>query len=82
MSNIHDVFKDDDVNGTIVGGDYVCGYLFYGDKRAHVKQLYAKSEAELKEKAISLKQEILEDNKEIRHWLFPDNDAWSVKILI
>lgn len=80
MSNIHDVFKDEDVNGIVIGDIMVCGYLFYGDKKAHSKQLYAYSEAELKEKAEALKHKMLEDNKDIKHWLFPDNDAWSLRI--
>ena len=80
MTNIHDVFKDEEVNGVIIGGDFVCGHLYYGDKRASYKQLYASSDAELKQKAKQLKNQMLEDNKDIRHWLFPDDNAWSVKI--
>ena len=47
MANIHDVFKDDDVNGVIVGSIMVTGYLWYGDKKANYEQLYAYSDAEL-----------------------------------
>ena len=47
MGSIHDVFKDDETNGTIVGGDYVCGHLYYGNRQALYRQLWAGSEAEL-----------------------------------
>ena len=80
MSNIHDVFKDEEVNGVIVGGEYVCGYLYYGDKQANAKQLYAENDTILKEKAEELKTKMLEDNKDIKHWLFPDDSAWNLRI--
>lgn len=80
MSNIHDVFKDEDVNGVIIGNVMVTGYLFYGDKKANYNQLYAYSEVELKEKAQALKEEMLEDNKEILWYLWPDASNWSLRI--
>lgn len=80
MSNIHDVFKDEDVNGVIIGGIMVTGYLWYGDKKANYKQLYAYSEQELQEKAASLKNEMLEENKDIIWHLWPDADKWSLRI--
>lgn len=72
MSNIHDVFKDEDVNGVIVGDVMVTGYLFYGDKKANYNQLYAYSEQELQEKATALKNAMLEDNKDIIWHLWTD----------
>lgn len=80
MSNIHDVFKDEDVNGVIIGDVMVTGYLFYGDKKANYKQLYAYSEQELQEKATTLKNEMLEENKDIIWHLWPDASKWSVRI--
>ena len=80
MSNIHDVFKDDDVNGVIIGGIMVTGYLFYGDNKASYKQLYAYSDVELKEKAQALKEEMLEENKDILIYLWPDASKWSLRI--
>jgi hypothetical protein len=80
MANIHDVFKDDDESGVIVGSIMVTGYLWYGDKKASSKQLYAYSYAELKEKAIALKNEMLEENKDIIVYLWPDASKWSLRI--
>lgn len=80
MSNIHDVFKDEDVNGVIIGGIMVTGYLFYGDKKASSRQLYAYSDTELKEKAQALKEEMLEENKDILWHLWPDASKWSLRI--
>lgn len=80
MSNIHDVFKDEDVNGVIIGGVMVTGYLFYGDKKANYKQLYAYSDKELQEKATALKNEMLEENKDIIWHLWPDASKWSLRI--
>lgn len=80
MSNIHDVFKDEDVNGVIVGDVMVTGYLFYGDKKANYNQLYAYSEQELQAKATALKNEMLEENKDIIWHLWPDASKWSLRI--
>lgn len=80
MSNIHDVFKDEDVNGVIIGDIMVTGYLFYGDKKASYKQLYAYSDKELQEKAIALKNEMLEENKDIIWHLWPDASKWALRI--
>lgn len=80
MSNIHDVFKDEEVNGAIIGDIMVTGYLFYGDKKAHYNQLYAYSEQELQEKATTLKNEMLEENKDIIWHLWPDASKWSLRI--
>lgn len=81
MSNIHDLFKDDDVSGTIVGGDYVCGYLCYNGEKALYRQLWAYSEYELQQKAKDEKQRLLNENKEIARELWPDAKAWSLKIM-
>lgn len=80
MSNIHDVFKDECVNGVIIGNIMVTGYLFYGDKKANYNQLYAYSEQELQEKATALKNEMLEENKDIIWHLWPDASKWLLRI--
>lgn len=80
MSNIHDVFKDECVNGAIIGDIMVSGYLYYGDKKANYKQLYAYSEQELQEKALVLKNEMLDENKDIIWHLWPDASKWSLRI--
>ena len=81
MGNIHDVFKDDDTNGTIVGGNYVCGYLYYGEHQALYRQLWASSESELQQKAKEEKQRLLEENKEIMRVLWPDDKLWHLRII-
>ena len=81
MSNIHDILKDDDVNGVIIGGDFVCGYLYYGERKALYKQLWAQSESELRKKAEAERMRLLEENKEIAWHLWPDNSLWSLKLL-
>lgn len=80
MGNIHDVFKEDDLNGIIVGGSMITGYLFYGDKKAVYRQLWARSEDELIKKAEEVKVELLEDNKEIKWDLWPDSSKWNLRI--
>lgn len=80
MGNIHDVFKDDETNGTIIGGDHVWGYLYYGDRKALYRQLWAPSETELQQKAKEEKQRLLDENKEIARELWPDDSLWHLRI--
>ena len=80
MGNIHDVFKDDETNGTIVGGEYVCGHLYYGDRQALYRQLWAGSATELQQKAKEEKQRLLDENKEIARELWPDASLWNLRI--
>ena len=80
MGNIHDVFKDDETAGTIVGGDYVCGHLYYGDRQALYRQLWAGSESELQQKAEEEKQRLIDENKEIARELWPDASLWNLRI--
>ena len=80
MGNVHDVFKDDETNGTIIGGDYVCGYLYYGERQALYRQLWAYSEGELQQKAKEEKQRLLDENKEIARELWPDASLWNLRI--
>lgn len=81
MGNIHDVFKDDETNGTIVGGEYVCGHLYYGERKALYRKLWARSEAELLQKAKEEKRRLLDENKEIARELWPDDSLWHLRIL-
>lgn len=55
MANIHSVFKDEDVSGDIVGGEYFCGVLFY-EGRQQGNQLYAKDENSLISESEKLKK--------------------------
>ena len=80
MGNIHDVFKDDETNGIIVGGNYACGYLYYGERKALYRQLWADSEGELQQKAKEEKQRLLDENREIARELWPDASLWNLRI--
>ena len=80
MANIHDVFKDDETSGTIVGGNCVCGYLYYGERKALYRQLWANSDAELQQKANDEKKRLLDENREIARELWPDASLWNLRI--
>jgi hypothetical protein len=80
MANIHDVVKEDDVNGNIVGDVMLIGALFYGDKKASYKSFYATTQDELESMANSLKQSMLDENKEIKSFLWPDDTLWNLRI--
>lgn len=80
MSNIHDVFKDDDVTGTIIGGEYLTGYLTY-DGRKQGRQIYADCEAALIKLAEEQKAEILKDCGIVANVIYPMGDAWRLVIL-
>ena len=80
MGNIHDVFKDDDVIGTIIGGEYLVGILTY-EGRKQGRQLYAKGEAELIKLAETTKEEILKDCGMRAREIYPTASAWRLVIL-
>lgn len=80
MGNIHDVFKDDETNGTIICGEYVCGYLYYGERKALYRQLWACSETDLQQKAKEEKQRLLDENREIASELWLDDSLWHLRI--
>ena len=80
MGNIHDVFKDDETSGNIIGGNYTCGYLYYGERKALYRQLWADSEGELQQKAKEEKQRLLDENREIARELWPDDSLWNLRI--
>ena len=81
MANIHDVFKEDDVNGVIVGGNYICAKLCYKG-RQQGRQIYAiDADAALAE-AASLKKELVNElglflSKEI----YPCDESWKIVFL-
>lgn len=80
MGSIHDVLKDDDVSGVIVGGEYFVGYLTYEGRRQG-RQLYACSEGQLHDLAAQSRKEILEDCGLAAREIFPNSDAWRLRIL-
>lgn len=80
MGNIHDVFKDDDVTGIIIGGEYLLGFLTY-DGRKQGRQIYAESHAALIKLAEEQKAEILKDCGIVARDIYPKDDAWRLVIL-
>lgn len=80
MGGIHDALKDDDVNGVIIGGECIVGYLTYEGRRQG-KQLYAGSEGHLHAMATQYREEIIESCGMAAREIYPDSDAWCLRIL-
>lgn len=80
MGCIHNVLKDDDVNGVIIGGECAAGCLTYEGRRQG-KQLYAGSEGDLHDMAAQYRQEILDGCGLAAREIYPDSDAWRLRIL-
>lgn len=81
MSNIHDVFKCDDVNGVIIGGDFVCAKLCY-DGRQQGSQIYAEDVADALGKASELKKELIADlGVHLAKEVYPSDESWKIVFL-
>lgn len=68
----------DDVNGTIIGGDYVTGQLFY-DGRAQTGTFYADSDDELIEMARTKKRELIASVEGVLG-IYEDDSLWQLRI--
>lgn len=68
----------DDVNGVIVGGDFICGQLFY-DGRPQTQKFYADSEDELIEMARAKKREFIESVEGVLG-VYEDDSLWQLRI--
>ena len=79
MVNIHDVFKEDDVNGQIIGGAYFVGQLYY-QNRPQGGQLYAVTEESLLQKAKELKAQYMREDREYDLRIFRNENDWQFKI--
>jgi len=77
MANIHDVFKEDDVNGFIVGSICVCAQLKY-DGRPQGKQIIADNEDQARQIARQQKQAIREDLGQFFNEIYPDDSKWML----
>ena len=78
MANIHDAIKEDDVSGTIIGGDHVSGSLVY-DGRVQYGVHTADNEPELLFKLKAMMDEIKNDCGEVFSSIYP-LDAWEIRI--
>lgn len=74
-------FKDftDDVGGVIIGDVMFSGQLYY-EGRPQRGRFYARDDVELGRIAKSLKAQILEDCGPAAYLIYPDVDAWTMKI--
>ena len=78
MANIHDVFKTDDVNGVIIGGDYIAAKLCY-DGRQQGRIIYANSPEQAKNLAIEIKVEFRQDlGDTLFKEIYPDDLKWQI----
>lgn len=79
MANIHDVIKDEEANGQIVGRFLSVGYLAY-DGRMQRQKIYADSEEELRLKAEGVLASIKSDCGQAFNDIFPKDD-WRLIVL-
>lgn len=81
MANIHDVFKTDDINGVIVGGEYIAAKLCY-DGRKQGNTIYADSQEQAKNLAIETKKEFRQDLGDLLfNEIYPDDLKWQIVYL-
>lgn len=71
--------RGEEVNGIVVGGDFVTGQLFY-DGRSQSQKLYAQSESELMEYATELMNKLKAENGGYPTYLYQDNNKWELRI--
>lgn len=77
MPNIHDIFKDECVNGVIIGGDYICAKLEY-DGRQQGGQIYAKDRNEAMSVAVKMKTMLRDGLGDLFVEIYPDDSKWSL----
>ena len=75
----HFNYFTDDVGGVIIGDVMFSGQLYY-EGRSQRGRFYARDDAELNRIAKSLKAQILKDCGSASHLIYPDDDAWTMKI--
>jgi hypothetical protein len=81
MANIHDVFKEDDVNGVIVGGNYICAKLSY-EGRQQGRQIYAVDADAARAEAVNLKKEIIAElGASLAKEIYPCDESWKIVFL-
>lgn len=81
MANIHDVFKEEDVSGTIVGGDFICAKLCY-EGRQQGSKIYADDVADALGKAVELKKGLIADlGRDLAKETYPDDESWKIVFL-
>jgi len=78
MGNIHDVFKPDDVNGEIIGGDFCSGRLFY-DGRPQVERIFSDTEENLKTELLAELSRIKQESGDVYYLIYPAN-TWEIRI--
>ena len=74
MPGIHEVFKDEDVAGQIVGGFKTVAALFYEGRRQS-RNIYADSDGEAISRLEGLRAELLSENPHVFN-----TSGWEVRI--
>lgn len=71
-------YKDftDDVNGTIIGGDYGMCWVTYQDRKQG-KTNYPANKVEAEQMCSCVVEEIKKDCGEAFNMIYPDKDAWK-----
>lgn len=80
MASIHDILKEDDVNGQIIGGFVVVGFLTYEGRR-QTQDFYADTEELLKVAANDRLAERREEIGETYSLIYPNKNGWSLKVV-
>ena len=73
-------YYTDDVNSTIVGGDYMCGYLAY-DGRKQTGTLYADDITGLLKLADQQLAEIKAECGPVFRDIYPMENKWELKVI-
>ena len=79
MGNIHDIFRDEEVKGEIVGGPSMRGGLYY-DGRLQYGVVYGNSDDDLVCQLKNKLEWIKEDCGVVFSSIYP-SDLWEVKII-
>lgn len=77
MPNIHDIFKDEDVRGVVIGGDYVTARLEY-DGRQQGGQICADNHETAKSIATVMKDNYKKELGFLFNEIYPNDKAWRI----
>lgn len=80
MSSVHDVFREDDVSGQIIGSMKFFGILKYCGKKQG-QSLFAESHDDLLQAASILKRLIIDACGAASAEIFPEDCEWRLEII-
>jgi hypothetical protein len=70
---------EEEVNGQIIGGDFLTGQLFY-DNRPQRHPFYGNTDEELVEKAKKIKADLIAENSGFPCYLYQDDSKFELRI--